>query len=384
MPDLPRGASVVIVGAGVVGASIAFHLAEKGVRDVIVLERDRVAGGSTGKNAGGIRMQFASEINVRLSLLSVPEIERFAELTGVDASFHQVGYLFLITTERDAAAFERSLELWRRLGVPARRLSADDTHALLPQLNVSDVRFATFCQRDGYADPSSLVRGYLARARAAGVRVVEAAAVDAVDVAGGRVRAVCIGAERIACETVVDAAGPWAGEVGALAGVSIPITPHRRTIFVTEAFDGLPRRFPMVIDFATGFYFHRESSGVLMGMPPQQEVDGFREDVDWDVLPRVVERALYRVPILERASIKTAWAGLYEDTPDAHPIVGAVGEPDGFFAACGFSGHGVMHAPAVGRLIAEQIVGEATSLDLAPLSLQRFRAGAVVREHNVI
>ena len=140
----------------------------------------------------------------------------------------------------------------------------------------------------------------------------------------------------------------------------------------------------MVIDFATGFYFHRESSGVLMGMPPQQEVDGFREDVDWDVLPRVVERALYRVPVLERASIKTAWAGLYEDTPDAHPIVGAVGEPDGFFAACGFSGHGVMHAPAVGRLIAEQIVGEATSLDLAPLSLQRFRAGAVVREHNVI
>ncbi|OLD41387.1 MAG: hypothetical protein AUI83_20895 [Armatimonadetes bacterium 13_1_40CM_3_65_7] len=384
MTELPRSASVVIVGAGVVGASIAFHLTQRGVRDVLVLERDRAGAGSTGKNAGGIRLQFSSEINVRLSLLSVPEIERFADITGVDAQFHQVGYLFLVTTDRDASAFERSFQLWNRLGVPARRLSADETRELLPQLNVSDVRFASFCQRDGYADPSSLLRGYLTCARAAGARVVEGARVDGIDVENGSVKRVRLGDQAVICEHVVDAAGAWAGEVAALAGVAIPITPHRRTIFVTEAFDGLPERFPMVIDFATGFYFHRESGGVLMGMPPVEEVDGFREDVDWDVLPRVVERALYRVPVLERARIKTGWAGLYEDTPDAHPIVGPVGEPRGFLAACGFSGHGVMHAPAIGSLVSEVVTGARPSVELALLALDRFGKGTAVREHNVI
>src|SRR5919198_1911566 len=183
--DLPRSASVVIVGAGVVGASIAYHLAQRGLRDVVVLERDRAGSGSTGKNAGGIRLQFASEVNVRLSLLSLPEIERFAELTGVDPQFHQVGYLFLVTTEPDAHAFEESLALWRRLGVPAERLTAAQTHELLPQLNVADVRFATFCARDGYADPSSLLRGYLARARDQGARVVEGASVESIVVEAG-------------------------------------------------------------------------------------------------------------------------------------------------------------------------------------------------------
>lgn len=374
----------MIVGAGVVGASVAFHLTRRGVRDVVLLERDRAGSGSTGKNAGGIRLQFSSEINVRLSLLSVAEIEGFAELTGVDPSFHQVGYLFLVTTERDAEAFEGSLALWQRLGVPAKRVSAAEASALLPQLNVDDLRFATYCPRDGYADPSSLVRGYLSCARASGAQVVEGAGVDGIELVGDRVRGVRVGGQRVACDTIVDAAGAWAAQVAALAGVAIPITPHRRTIFVTEPFDGLPARFPMVIDFATGFYFHRESGGILMGMPPREEVDGFREDVDWDVLPAVVERALYRVPALERARIKTAWAGLYEDTPDAHPIVGEVGAPTGFIAACGFSGHGVMHAPAVGRLIAELIAGAPTSLDLSPLALGRFRDGRAVREHNVI
>jgi sarcosine oxidase subunit beta len=374
----------VIIGGGVVGAAIAFHLTELGLRDVLILERDRAGSGSTGRNAGGIRMQFSSEINVRLSLLSVPEIENFADITGVDPSFHQVGYLFLVTTASDAAAFERSLALWQRLAVPARRLTAEETRALLPQLDVSDVRFATFCARDGYADPSSLLRGYLGRARERGARVAEGALVDAIEVSGSRVRAVRAGGQSVACETVVDAAGAWAADVGRLAGVTIPVTPHRRTIFVTERFDGLPARFPMVIEFATGFYFHRESGGVLMGMPPAQEVDGFREDVDWEVLPRVVERALARAPVLEQAHIKTAWAGLYEDTPDAHPIVGAVGEPAGFIAACGFSGHGVMHAPGVGRLVSELICGKTTSLDLSPLALARFRDGQIVREHNVI
>ncbi len=384
MSELARSASVVIVGAGVIGTSIAFHLTRRGVRDVVVVERERAGSGSTGKNAGGIRQQFSTEINVRLSQRSLPEIERFAELTGVDAAFQQVGYLFLVTEDRDADAFERSLALWRRLEVPARKLSADEARELVPQLNVSDVRFATFCPKDGYADPSSMVLGYARCAKEAGARIVEGARVTAIDVAAGRVRAVRVNGERIACEIVVNAAGAWAGEVGRLAGIDVPIEPLRRMIFVTEAFDGLPRSFPMVIDFATGFYFHRESGGVLLGMADRAEAAGFREDVNWDFLPTVVERALYRVPVLQRATIKTGWAGLYENTPDAHPVLGAVTALDGFLCACGFSGHGVMHAPAAGQLIAELVVSGRTSLDISSLALERFRAGRRIREHNVI
>ncbi len=384
MADLPRSASVIVIGAGVIGTSIAFHLTRRGVRDVVVLERETAGSGSTGKNAGGIRQQFSTEINVRLSQRSLPEIERFAELTGIDPSFHQVGYLFLITEDRDVEAFERSLALWRRVDVPARKLSAEEARELVPGLNVSDVRFATYCPKDGYADPSSMVQGYVRCARAAGARVVERVRVSGIEVERGRVRAVRVGAERIACERVIDAAGPWAGEVGSMAGVDIPVEPYRRMIFVTESFDELPERFPMVIDFATGFYFHRESGGILLGMADPNEPPGFRESVNWEFLPSVVERALYRAPVLAKATIKTGWAGLYENTPDAHPILGAAGEPEGFLCACGFSGHGVMHAPATGQLIAELVTDGKTSLDISSLGLDRFRAGRAIREHNVI
>lgn len=383
MADLPRSASVVVVGAGVIGAAVAYHLTKRGVRDVLILERDVAGSGSTGKNAGGIRLQFSTEINVRLSQLSVAEIERFEAETGVDALFHQVGYLFLITQERDVEAFERSLALWERLGVPARRLTAAEAQGLVPQLNVSDVRFATFCGKDGYADPSSMLRGYLQGARAAGARLVEGARLTSIEVARGRVRAAGVDGARVACETVVNATGAWAREVGALAGLELPIAPVRRMVFVTERFDELPAQFPMVIDFACGFYFHRESGGVLLGMADPTDAPGFREDVNWDFLPTVVERALYRVPVLERASIKRGWAGLYENTPDAHPILGRT-DVEGFVCAAGFSGHGVMHAPATGRLLAELIVDGRTSLDLAPVALERFRTGTLLREHNVI
>jgi sarcosine oxidase subunit beta len=321
---------------------------------------------------------------VRLSQRSLPEIERFAEITGVDPGFHQVGYLFLITEKRDVDAFERSLALWQRLDVPARKLRAAEARALLPQLNVADVRFATYCPKDGFADPPSLLLGYARCAREAGVRIVEEARVTEIAVTGGKVRGVCANGARIGCETVVNAAGPWAREVGLLAGVDLPIQPLRRMIFVTERFDELPARFPMVIDFASSFYFHRESGGVLFGMADREERPGFREDVNWEFLPSVVERAMHRVPALERARVKTAWAGLYENTPDAHPILGAVGEPEGFICAVGFSGHGVMHAPATGQLIAELIADGKTSLDLAPLALDRFHTGRALPEHNVI
>ena len=379
-----RTADVVIVGGGIIGASIAYHLTKKGVRDILVLERDGLGSGSTGKNAGGIRLQFSSEINVKLSQWSLPHIERFADEIGTDPHFHQVGYLFLITEDRDAAAFDRSLAMWSRLKIPAHRVTATEAKALFKHARTDDVRFGTFCAKDGYADPSGMLNGYVARARDARVTFVENAAVTAISCTDGRVASVRTNDGEIAARTVVNAAGPWAAQVAKLADIDLPIEPLRRHIFVTEAVPGLDEDFPLTIEFASGLYAHRESGGVLLGMADPSEKPGFDDSVNPDFMPAVVERALARFPILERTSIKTGWAGLYEDTPDKHPILGKVDEIEGFVNAAGFSGHGIMHAPATGELIAELIVDGKTSLDISSLSASRFRTGQLVREHNVI
>ena len=378
------GADIVIVGGGVIGASVAYHLSLRNAGRIVVLERDRLGNGSTGKNAGGIRLQFSTEVNVRLSQRALPRLEAFREEMGVDPAFHQVGYLFLITAERDVAPFEASLALWERLGVPARRLTAAEAGALLPQLRVDDVRFATYCAKDGYADPHSILQGYVARARERGVEFREGAPARAIDVAGGRVVAVRAGDERIECRTVVDAAGAWGAQVAAMAGVSLPIVPLRRHIFVTGPVPGLEQDYPLTIEFESGLYFHRESGGVLLGMADPADPPRFDDSVNWEFLPTVVERALARLPVLEQATVKTGWAGFYEDTPDRHPILGPVAEVEGFVCAAGFSGHGLMHAPAAGEVVAQLVCGEATSVDVSALRADRFAKGALVTEHNVI
>ncbi len=377
-------AEVVIVGGGVIGASIAYHLSRQGVRDVLVLERDRLGSGSTSRNAGGIRLQFSTEINVRMSQRSLPALLRFEDEMGIDPFFRQVGYLFLITDPRDVEPFERSLALWRRLDVPAVRLDRREIAGIFPELAVDDVRFGTFCPADGHADPNSILQGYVARARAGGVRFEEGADVTAIEHDERRITGVRCGERRITCETVVDAAGAWAGEVAALAGVSVPISPLRRQIFITNPVPGFDRDFPMTIEFASGLYLHHDSGGVLLGMADPHDAAGFDDRVNWEFLPEVVERGLARLPLLERATIRTGWAGFYEDTPDKHAILGRVPGLEGLICAAGFSGHGLMHAPATGELIAEVICGLPPSLDIAPLRLARFAEGDLVVEHNVI
>lgn len=377
-------ADVVIVGGGILGASIAYHLATRGVRDVVVLERDQLGGGSTTRNAGGVRLQFSTEINVRLSLRSLPRIEHFAEEMGVDPHLRQVGYLFLITEERDVAPFEESLAMQKRLGAPVQRLDAAGVHDVFPELRVDDLRFATLCMRDGYCDPTSLLNGYVARAKEKGATFREHEPAIAITREGDRVSAVRTAKREIACATIVNAAGAWAAEVGQLAGIDLPIRPLRRQIFVTDPVPGLDRDFPLTVEFASSLYFHRESGGVLMGMADPTDGPGFDASVNWDFLPTLVERALYRLPILERAKVKTGWAGFYEDTPDKHPIIGAVPGLGGFLCAAGFSGHGIMHAPAAGEAIAELIVDGRSALDVTPLAYDRFRRGDLIKEHNVI
>ena len=377
-------ADVVIVGGGVIGASIAYHLALRGAGRIVVLEKERLGAGSTGRNAGGIRLQFSTEVNVRLSQRALPRLEAFADEMGVDPQFHQVGYLFLITAERDVAPFERSLELWRRLGVPAQRLTGADARELFPEIQVDDVRFATFCPKDGYADPHSILQGYVARARERGVEFREGAEVTGIELEQGRVVAVRAAGDRILTPVVVDAAGAWGAKIGALAGLTLPIVPLRRHIFVTAPVPGLDHEFPLTIEFASGLYFHRESGGVLLGMADPHDGPSFDDSVNWDFLPTVVEHALARLPVLERATVKTGWAGFYEDTPDRHPILGPIDEVPGFISAAGFSGHGLMQAPAAGEVIAQLVCGEPTSVDVSSLAFSRFATGALVTEHNVI
>ncbi len=384
--DLPRTAEVVIIGGGVMGTSTAYHLALKGCRNVLLLERESFFGiQATGKCAGGIRYQFGTEINVRLSLLSLPMLDRFEEELGQPIDLRYCGYLFLLTNERDVAAFRQNVEMQRRLGVMTRWLERDEIARMVPLINVEDVLAGTFHERDGLADPNSVVQGYVSGARRLGARLLNDVEVTGIEVAGGRVQGVVTNRGTVATPVVVNAAGPWAGEVGQMAGVDIPVVPVRRQIVVTGPIPEVPPDFPFVIDFAQSLYFHREGPGILTGMSNPNEPPGFDQSVDeeWELVH--LEAAMKRMPILEKATLASHWAGLYEVTPDAHPILGRVPELEGFYIIGGFSGHGFMHGPICGLLLAEEILdGQAHTLDISSLSITRFREGRLIREYNVV
>ncbi len=385
MSDLPKTASVVVVGGGVMGVSTAYHLARRGVRDVVLLERDTFLGhGATGRCAGGVRYQFATEINIRLSLVSLPMIERFEDETGVSPQYRPIGYLFVLTRPQDVEAFRRNVALQHRLGVSTEWLDGDEVRRRLPFMRFDDALAGTFHAKDGLADPHSIVQGYARRARDLGARIITDAPVTGIVVQGGRVRAVETPRGRIATPVVVNAAGPWAGEVARLAGVNLPITPVRRQWLTTTPLPELPRDFPFVIDFAQALYFHPEGEGVLTGMSNPNEKPGFNQQVDpeWELVH--MEAAMQRLPLLERAGVMSRVAGLYENTPDAHPIFGPT-EVEGFHVVAGFSGHGFMHGPVAGLLMAEILLdGRAHTVDVSMLDAARFREGRLIREYNVV
>lgn len=384
--DMPRTADAVVVGGGVMGASTAYHLARKGGKSIVLLERDDLFGQeATGKCAGGIRYQFATEINVRLSLLSLPMLHRFEEELAQPIGLRYCGYMFLLTSEGDVRAFKSNVAVQRRLGVMTEWLTPEQVRGRLPMMQVDDVLAATWHARDGLADPNSVVQGYISGARRLGVTCLAGAEVTGIHVAGGRVRGVLTTGGEIATPVVVNAAGPWAGQIGAMAGVEVPVVPVRRQIAVTTAIPQLPADFPFVIDFAQSLYFHREGPGLLTGMSKPDEPPGFDQRVDHDWEMTHFEAAMARLPLLADVGISSRWAGLYEVTPDAHPIIGSVPELPGFYCVAGFSGHGFMHGPACGLLLAEEIMdGKAHSLDISSLRLSRFREGKPVVEYNVV
>ncbi len=369
---------VVIIGAGIVGASIACHLALLGRSSVAVLERESVAGmGSTAKAAGGIRAQFSSEINIELSKLSLERFERFAQEMGVEAVFHQVGYLWVAARAEELRTLERSAEIQRRHGLQIELLDRAGIARKAPYLRTDDLAGGVFHARDGYASPADYVMGYQRKARELGVSFY----FDQ-EVLGREGRTVKTRTSSYSGEHVVIAAGAWSGKLGERLGFDLPVQPVRRQCFVTEPLPALPHPIPMTVDFGSGIYMHSESGGVLVGKADPDEPPGFDETVNDEFVGRMAELALHRTPALERATLRTAWGGLYEVTPDHHPILGGIGE--GWWAATGFSGHGVMHAPATGQVMAELLTTGRSSLDVSCLRLERFREGSPILETHVI
>jgi sarcosine oxidase, subunit beta len=349
-------ARIVVAGAGAIGASIAYHLALRGARDVVLCDVAGVAAGATSKAMGGVRQQFSTEAEVRLAQASI----RFFEALG-PPFFDQVGYLFLATSEDGLTRLEERQQRQRDLGVPVERVDA----AFVAGLRVDDVRGAVVCREDGVADPPAVTRHLVREAVERGVELREQT--NGLDVDG---------------DVLVVACGPRSAEVAAERGVELPVRPLCRQLLETGPLPRLPHDLPMVVEEETGFHFRRRGDRLVLAMVDPEPRWGFAERVDESVIPDRLARLVYRYPPAAGATIERAWAGLYDMTPDAHPIIGWVA--DGVYAACGFSGHGFMQSPAVGEAAAAELLGQQLSFDLAPYRLQRFAGDAEFPETLVL
>jgi len=380
---LPASADVVVIGGGVMGASVAFHLAEAGV-GVALCERDQLASGSTSRAAGGVRAQFSDDLNIALGARSLAAFADFARRPGAEIDLRRVGYLFLLTTPEDVAAFEASIARQHEHGVPSRLLEPREAQRLSPLVEVGDVLAAAYSPEDGHATPEAVVHGYAAAARAHGAHVAVGCEVLDIAVRGGEIREVVTTRGTIATGTVVCAAGAWSQRCGALAGVDLPVTPLRRQILFTEPMDGLPARLPMTIDFATGFYFHREGPGLLMGMADPDETPGFKLETTDDWIGPMLEVARRRAPRIADVGIRGGWAGLYEVTPDHNALIGEARDVARFLYATGFSGHGFLQGPAVGEIVRDLVLGRPPFLDVSALGAERFSRAAARPERHVV
>ncbi len=377
-----RTASVAVIGGGIIGASVAYHLARRGWRDVLVLDRSAVLGeGSTGKATGGFRAQYATPINVQLSLLSRDKLRCFQEETGYDPGYLQAGYLWLASSDRELEALRAAQKVQHQCGLAeATEVNGDDIARLNPAIRQDEVLGGTFCPSDGFVRPLSLLEGYLAGGCRLGV-VLESQ-VEAIGFSrekDGRISSVRTSRDTVAVGAVVNAAGAWAAQVASWAGESLPVTPLRRQVATTVLSEIFPASMPMTI-FATDGFHLRVRDGRILLLWPTPGVPGqpFDTRVDDSWIDAVVAKARQRAPKIGALAIDRAacWAGLYEMSPDKHAIVGVAPACPNLFLVNGCSGHGVMHAPALGQLLAELMSeGAATTLDVAPLRPSRFAEG---------
>ncbi len=377
---------VAIIGAGVVGASVAFQLARLGTTRVLLLEKETLPGtGSTAKANGGIRAQFTTDVNVAMSLASMEILDGLADEIGEPPMYRKAGYLFLTGDPRKLAAMESAAAFQRARGVAVEVLDAAGVRSKAPYA-AGEILGGTFGPRDGFIDPGGLTNFFLREASREGVRTLYGAGVTAIarTRAGFRLET---SAGPVDAGAVVIAAGPFTGRVAALAGVDVPVEPVRRHIFVSGPCPHLPPVIPMTIDADSGVLVRREGNRVAIAWSNADEPPGFNAAFDPDFFLRFAEPLEARFPSIAASGLdlRMSWSGLYEMTPDHHAVLGPAAEAPGLFVVSGFSGHGVMHAPAAGCAVAEMIVrGRSETVDVAPLALDRFRRGALIQETMVL
>jgi sarcosine oxidase, subunit beta len=382
-------ADVVLIGGGIVGSSIAYHLTAAGCRNVLVVERETQQGkGSTGKSMGGVRAQFSTPVNIQMSLYAIPFYASFDERLGHPAGYRPQGYLFCATSDKHLAYLRANYEKQVALGLKdVRMISGDEICRMFPLLRGDDIIGGSFCSTDGFVDPYSAMIGFMTWASEHGAKLWKNTAVTAIRRDAQGICAVETSRGEVSTRVVVNCAGAWAAAVAKMVNLDLPVEPLRRMLVPTEPFDQFPHTAPMIIDMSNGFHFRPESLGFLLAWNDPEETPGFKEEFEPSFIEKILTRAADRVPCFENLAVnpKRAWAGLYEMTPDHHPILGNVAEVPGFFLANGFSGHGVMHAPATGKILSDLILTAKTDLiDASLLNLARFAEGRTIHETAVL
>ena len=383
-------ADVVIIGGGIVGSSIAWHLTHAGCKSVLVIERESSQGkGSTGKSMGGVRAQFSTPVNIQMSLYSIPFYAKFEEVVGHPADYRPQGYLFLATKESHLAYLSNNFERQKKLGLTtARLLSADEARTMLPLVRTDDVLGGSFCSTDGFVDPYSVMNGFMASAADNGATLWKKTEVTGITRDQQGTFTVSTTRDTISTRTVVNAAGAWSAQIAKFLGIDLPVEPLRRMLVPSEPFADFPHTAPMIIDMSTGFHFRPEGRGFLLAWNDPEETPGYKTDFEPSFIEKILVRAADRVPVFENLPVnpKRAWAGLYEMSPDHHCILGPVSAVPGFFLANGFSGHGVMHSPATGKILADLILQGKTSIvdDASVLGFERFARGELLHETAVL
>ena len=368
-------ADVVIIGAGVIGCSTAYHLARAGVTDVVVVEMDQVGSGSSGKSASMLSLQYgADELGIRMAKYSYARYMQFEQEIGVPIDFKKSGWLSLATQE-SAADLLKSAKMLQSSGIKTEILTPKEVKQQYPGINTDDIVLGTWGPDDGTFDPHMIMWGYANRARAMGVKLYQGVRATGIRVRKGRVEGVVTDEGFVATRTVVNAGGPWAIEIGRWVGVEIPIINRARSVVVTGPFPDIPSTWPLVADVTAGWYFRPEGPGILMGMgvSPTDELEiPFR----MEVVHQLIDVAAHRVPILMNACFLTGWTGVRPTTADDLPILGPVPSIDGFILNCGWGGKGIIQAPIAGQLVAECISdGQTSTMDIAPFRVGRFEMG---------
>lgn len=378
-------ADAVIIGGGIIGAAVAFYLAREKFGQVVLVEKEPFMGsGATSKAAGGIRAQFSTRVNIEMSMLSERLFESFTEDTGSKALFDQVGYMFLLSDEKDIKSFRTSYELQQSLGLNVELLQPEEIGEIAPHVRLDDIKLATFCRDDGLGDPHEFLSGYERAARDMGTKFYLETEVTGIAVRDGHIAGVETSDGTIQCPLVINCAGPQSGLIARMAGADLKVQPIKRQIVTTGSLDFVKPEFPMIVDVKSGLYCHKESQGMLLGWADPSVEPSFDISIDPDYADNILEKALDRIPQLEIAEIANQWAGLYETTPDHHAIIGFEPIVKGLFHVAGFSGHGFMQAPAAGLITSQLLTNQDPSIDISALSPARLWSTSTTNETNVI